>query len=396
MVNGKMKQLGSERSAIRELFEYGNQRAKEIGRENVFDYSLGNPSVPAPDCVREEAVRLLDTMPAEVLHGYSSAAGIPEVRAQVAEYIESTFDFPMSADFIYLTAGAAGCLTVSLRALTESEEDEFIVIAPYFPEYKVFIEGAGGKIVEVLADEKFHLDVEGIERAITVHTKGIIINSPNNPTGAVYSEEELFRLSEMLRRKSAEFAHGIFLISDEPYRELTYGASVPYPMNFYDDCIVCYSFSKSLSLAGERIGYIAVNPRSLYAREVFAAICGAGRTLGFVCAPTLFQRVISACLGKTSDVSVYAHNRELLYNKLVGLGFECILPEGAFYLFVKSPEPSSEAFCERAKGYELLLVASKSFGVEGYARLSYCVSTSMIEASFPAFEKLAADYGLKK
>lgn len=391
MVNEVMKRLGQERSAIRELFEYGNQRAKEIGRENVFDFSIGNPSVPAPDCVREEAERLLETVPAEALHGYSSAPGIYEVRTAVADYIKATFGVPVAAENVYLTAGAAACLTISFHALCE-EGDEFIVVAPYFPEYKVFIEGAGAKIVEVPADSRFHLDIGAIGRAINVHTKGVVINSPNNPTGAVYGEEELAALGELLARKSAEYGRKIFLISDEPYRELTYGAAVPYPMNYYDDTIVCYSFSKSLSLPGERIGYIAVNPRSDGAGEVFAAVCGAGRKLGFVCAPTLFQRVIASCLGKTSDISVYAHNCDLLYRALTDMGYECILPEGAFYLFVKSLEPSSAAFCERAKRRELLLVSSESFGVEGYVRISYCVPTEMIERSLPAFEALAKEY----
>ncbi len=394
MVNERMKKLGQERSAIRELFEYGNKRAQEIGRENVFDFSLGNPNVPAPESVTESAARLLREIPAEVLHGYTSASGCIEARRAVAEYIAQTFGEKMTADYIYMTCGAAASLTCTLNALCEAG-DEFIVIAPYFPEYKVFIEGAGGTLVSVRADEKFHLDLSAIEGAITPRTKAILINSPNNPTGAVYSRDELIALSQILLKKSKEFGRTIYLISDEPYRELTYGVNASFMMNFYPHTVVCYSFSKSLSLAGERIGYVAVCPEAEGASELFAAVCGAGRSLGFVCAPSLFQRVIAENLGKTSDINFYANNRELLYSNLVKFGFKCVLPEGAFYLFVKCPEPSASAFCERAKAHELLLVPSDSFGVEGYARISYCVSTEMIERSLSAFEALAKEYKLK-
>ncbi len=394
MFNERMKKLGQERSAIRELFEYGNARAKEIGRENVFDFSLGNPNVPAPQSVTDEAIRLMNEMPAEVLHGYTSAPGAMDVRKAVSDYLNANFGVDMVPDYVYMTCGAAASLTCTLSALCESAEDEIVVIAPYFPEYKVFIEGAGGKIVEVRANDKFHLDIAAIERAITSHTKAVLINSPNNPTGAVYGEEEMIELSALLAKKSGEYGKPVYLISDEPYRELTYGATVPYCMNYYPNTVVCYSFSKSLSLAGERIGYVAVCPRAEYADELFAAVCGAGRSLGFVCAPSLFQRVIAANLGKTSDISFYEKNRALLYETLVKYGFTCVLPEGAFYLFLKSPVPSASEFCERAKKHELLLVPSDSFGVEGYARISYCVATEMIERSLPAFEALAKEYGL--
>lgn len=393
MVNGRMKKLGTERSAIRELFEYGNARAKEIGRENVFDFSLGNPSVPAPECVREEIARLLGEVPAQVLHGYTSAAGAPDVREAVARYIREVFSVPMRSDLIYMTCGAAASLTVTLNALCE-EGDEFVVIPPYFPEYRVFIEGAGGKVVEARADERFHLDLQSLDRAIGERTKAVILNSPNNPTGAVYGEEEILSLAALLARKSEENKKPVFLIADEPYRELVYGKSAPYLMRYYQNTVVCYSFSKSLSLAGERIGYIAVSPECAGAEEVFAAVCGAGRSLGFVCAPALFQRVAAKCLGKSSDVEEYRKNRDLLYGALTSYGYECTEPEGAFYLFVKSPEADAKAFCVRAKGYELLLVPSDSFGVEGYVRISYCVSREMIARSLPAFERLAKEYGL--
>lgn len=391
MLNGIMTELGKERSVIREIFEYGNARKREIGAENVFDFSLGNPSVPAPACVREEIGRLLSEMPAQKLHGYTSAAGDPAVRAQVADYIEGAFGVPSRADLVYMTCGAAASLTITLNALCEAG-DEFVVVAPYFPEYRVFIERAGGRFVSVRADEHFHLDLNALEKAVGERTKAVIINSPNNPTGAVYGEAELKGLASLLKKKSAERGAPVFLIVDEPYRELTYGAVVPYPARYYADTVTCYSFSKSLSLAGERIGYISVNPACTGAEELFAAVCGAGRALGYVCAPALFQRVCAACLGKSSDVNVYRENRDLLCGALTSYGYDCIPPEGAFYLFVKSPEADAKAFCERAKKYELLLVPSDSFGVEGYVRVSYCVERSVIERSLPAFERLVKEY----
>lgn len=391
MVNKIMQKLGEERSVIRELFEYGNARKQQIGAENVYDFSLGNPNVPAPDCVQETALRLLQETPSEILHGYTSAAGAPEARQAVAHYIRRAFGVPMRPEYVYMTCGASASLTITLNALCE-EGDEFVIVAPYFPEYTVFIKSAGGKPVAVQSNEDFHLDFSALDRAITDKTKAVLINSPNNPTGVVYGERELQSLARLLTRKSAQKGSPVFLIADEPYRELVYGKSVPYPMNFYENTIVCYSFSKSLSLAGERIGYVAVNPACEGADRLFAAVCGAGRSLGYVCAPALFQRVCAENLGKSSDISVYQTNRDLLYGALTSYGFECVNPEGAFYLFVKSPEPDAKAFCERAKKYELLIVPSDSFGVEGYARISYCVARETIERSLPAFEKLAKEY----
>lgn len=391
MINEKMRQLGRERSAIRELYEYGSARAQEIGRENVFDFSLGNPSIPAPACVENEITRLLRELPAEVLHGYTSAAGDAQVRGAVASYITDAFGVPMDGDHVYMTCGAAASLTIILHALCE-KGDEFVVIAPYFPEYRVFIENAGGMVRVARADGRFRLDMAALDKAVTDKTKAVIINSPNNPAGTVYGENELKELAALLEKKSAQKGAPIFLIADEPYRELTYGATVPYPAAYYRDTIVCYSFSKSLSLAGERIGYIAVPPQCAGANDVFAAVCGAGRSLGYVCAPALFQRVCAACLGKSGDISRYRENRDLLYHALRSFGYECVEPEGAFYLFVKSPLPDAKAFCERAKKYELLLVPSDSFGVEGYVRISYCVKRETIERSLPAFEKLIKEF----
>ena len=393
MVNKKMQKLGEERSVIREIFEYGNVRAKEIGRENVFDFSLGNPSVPAPDGVRQEIERLLRELPPEKLHGYTSAAGAPEVREAVAQYIQNTFAVPMRADLVYMTCGAAASLTVTLNALAE-EGDEFVVLTPCFPEYKVFIEQAGGKVVHVRTDENFHIDLTALAAAVGEHTKAVLVNSPNNPTGAVYGEEELRALASLLKEKSAQYKKPVFIIADEPYRELTYGAKVPYIPVYYPNTVVCYSFSKSLSLAGERIGYIAVSPDCKGSEEIFSAVCGAGRSLGYVCAPALFQRVCAKLLGQSGDIRAYERNRDLLYNALTEAGFTCVLPQGAFYLFMKSPLPSATEFCERAKKHELLLVPSDSFGIEGYVRISTCVDYGMIERSLPAFSALAKECGL--
>lgn len=393
-INQTMRHLGEERSVIREIFEYGNARKKEIGEENVFDFSLGNPSVPAPPEVNAEIARLIADMPPVKLHGYTSAAGAPEVRAAVAAYLQTQFGAPVSASRVYMTCGAAASLTISLAAMSEAG-DEFVVVAPCFPEYRVFIERASGKVVEAQAAADFHLDLAALARAVGSRTKAVILNSPNNPTGAVYGREELAALAALLAEKSAERGAPVYLIADEPYRELTYGAEVPCLLNIYPDTVLCYSFSKSLSLAGERIGYIAVPDGCTDADALFAAVCGAGRALGYVCAPALFQRVAAKCLGKSGDIAAYRENRDLLWNALRAYGFECVPPEGAFYLFVRSPEPDAKAFCARAKKYELLLVPSDSFGVPGYVRISYCVAKETIQNALPAFEKLAKEYGLR-
>lgn len=394
MFNQTNINLGKERSVIREIFEYANARKKEIGAENVFDFSLGNPSVPAPECVRKEIGNLINNTSPETLHGYTSAAGAPEVRAAVADYIAKSFDVPMRPELVYMTCGAAASLTATLNALCNAG-DEVIVIAPYFPEYRVFIEAAGATVVTVRADANFHIDLEAISRAVGENTKAIIMNSPNNPTGAVYCAEELAGLAALLKSVNAKRNSPVYLIADEPYRELVYGAKVPYPMCHYPNTVLCYSFSKSLSLAGERIGYVAVHPDCIGAEELFFAICGAGRALGYVCAPALFQRVVAKCLGKSSDINVYKRNRDLLYDALTEYGFSCVRPEGAFYLFVQSPEADAKAFSERAKRHELLIVPSDSFGITGYARISYCVDGEMIERSLPAFKALAKEYCLK-
>lgn len=396
-VNEKMYALGAKSSVIREIFEYGNRRRAEIGAENVFDFSLGNPSVPAPSVVNETMAKLIAEKDSVKLHGYTSAPGDLGVRRAIADYINENFGAGASVTDIYMTVGAAASLTVSLNALLH-EGEEVIAIAPFFPEYRVFVEKAGGvlRVVKSKWDD-FQLDFDALEGAINENTKAIIINSPNNPSGAVLTEETVKGLAELLRKKQNEYGTSIYIISDEPYRELVYGdVTVPYIPNYYDNTIVCYSFSKSLSIPGERIGYIFVSPKADSAKEVYLAVCGAGRALGFVCAPALFQYIIPECLGKTADVSVYKRNRDLLYDTLLEYGYEAVHPDGAFYLFLKSPEADANAFCERAKKYELLLVPSDSFGVEGYVRISYCVTTEQIERALPAFKALAKEYGLEK
>ncbi len=395
MVNEKMQALGSCRSVIRELFEYGNKRKAEIGAENVFDFSLGNPSVPAPEVVGETLSRLLSERDPVSLHGYTSAQGDAGVRRAIAEHVKKTQGFDADPNLIYLTVGAAASLTVSLTAVLHPG-DEVILLAPFFPEYRVFVERTGAVAVPVLCDGvTFRPDAEAVRAAITPRTRAIIVNSPNNPTGAVYTRADLETLAAVLEEGSRENGEPIYLLADEPYRELVYGdVEVPYLPTIYRDTLVCYSFSKSLSLPGERIGYILVPPAAADAADVYAAVCGAGRALGFVCAPALFQHMIPSVLGMTADVSVYDRNRTLLYEALTSYGFSAVRPDGAFYLFVRSPEPDAKAFGERAKAHELLLVPADSFGCEGYVRISYCVTTEQIERSLPAFRALAESYGL--
>ncbi|GAA0120973.1 MAG: pyridoxal phosphate-dependent aminotransferase [Clostridium argentinense] len=393
MISKDMMKLGKKRSIIRDIFEYGKIRSKEIGAENVFDFSLGNPSIPAPDCVKETIIDLLEKEDSMVLHGYTSAQGDANVRTTIADFINNNYGTRLSADNIYMTVGAAASLTISLKALAVPG-DEFIVFTPFFPEYRTFIESAGGKLVAVQSNEDdFQIDIAKFTEAITPNTKAVVFNSPNNPSGVVISKENVIALCKTLKEKSKEYGHPIYLISDEPYRELVYDdIEVPYLTKYYDNTLVCYSFSKSLSLPGERIGYIVVSNEMEDAQDVYAAVCGAGRALGYVCAPSLFQRVISKCIGMTSDIAVYKKNRDLLYDGLTKLGYQCIKPDGAFYLFVKSMEPDASAFCEKAKKHELLLVPSDDFGCPGYVRISYCVSTEQIINSMPAFEKLAKEY----
>ncbi len=395
MLNEKMYALGSKRSTIREIFEYAKVRASEIGKENVFDFSIGNPSVPAPALVNETLCNLIHQFSSVELHGYTSAQGDKTVRDTIAKNYTKRFGVPLCGDDLYMTCGAAASLTISLKALAV-DGDEFIVFAPFFPEYRVFVEGVGAKLTVLPSTDKMLPDFESLKNAINPHTKGVIINSPNNPSGVVYDEATLQTLADILKEKSLEFGQPIYLLADEPYRELVYDAStkVVSPMQYYDNTLICYSYSKSLSLPGERIGYIAVNPKTENAKNIYAGICGSGRALGYVCAPALFQRLVAVCDGLTADLSVYKKNRDLLYNQLTQYGFNCIYPDGAFYLFMKSPEEDASKFCEQAKKYELLLVDGKDFGCPGWVRIAYCVTTEQIEKALPLFEKLAKDYNL--
>ncbi len=397
MLSKKMEALGVKKSVIREIFEYAKIRKAEIGNDNVFDFSIGNPSVPAPSEVNETLISLIRETDPVKLHGYTSAQGDFAVRSAIADYLNKTYDAEVSADLIYLTVGAAAALTISMSAvLSDDKTEEIIVFAPYFPEYKVFAEKAGAKLVPVPCTEPdFQIDWDAFAKALNENTKAVIVNSPGNPTGVVLSEESIVKLSDMLREAESAFGHPIYLISDEPYRELVYGdIKVPYLTKYYDRTIVCYSFSKSLSLPGERIGYILVSSKMQNAKAVYAAVMGAGRALGFVCAPALFQFMIPKCLGKTADLSVYDENRKLLFEELTSYGFTCAKPDGAFYLFMKAAEPDAYAFCEKAKKHELLLVPSDDFGFPGYVRIAYCVTTETIRRALPAFRKLAKDYHL--
>ena len=392
--NQKMYGLGSKRSIIREIFEYSKTRAAEIGAENVFDFSLGNPSVPAPKEVNDTVRELLATESPVLLHGYTSAQGDAKVRQTIAESINSRFGVDISPNAIYMTCGAAASLSICLKAIIENEGEEVIAFAPFFTEYRVFIENAGGSIVISKPDpDTLSIDVADFESRITPNTKAIIMNSPNNPSGVVYSEETVKAVCDVLRKKSAEYGHVIYLIADEPYRELVYtGVEVPYLMNYYDNTLVCYSYSKSLSLPGERIGYIAVCPKMEDGQNVYLAICGAGRSLGYVCAPSLFQQVIARCIDAKVDINIYRENRDLLYDNLTSYGYDCVKPDGAFYLFVKALEPSAYAFYEKAKKHEILVVPCDDFGVEGYVRIAYCVDKARVLGALPAFKALAEEY----
>ena len=391
MVNDTMFARGAESSVIREIFSYGLERKAQIGADKVFDYSLGNPSVPAPAAVRASIERSLQ-LPSDQLHGYTPAPGLPEVRAAVAESLNRRFGTSYGMGDVFMTVGAAASVSMTIHALTNPGE-EVIVIAPYFPEYAVWIEKAGATCVEVLADQDtFQVDAQAVAAAITPRTAAVIIDSPNNPTGAVYTRETLDALAAVLSAANADRDEPIYLISDEPYREIVYGVEVPWVPSIYENTVVCYSYSKSLSLPGERVGWVLVPNTCPNASRVMPAIAGAARTLGFVCAPALFQRVVADCVDEPSDVAAYARNREVLTQALSSYGYTYVEPDGAFYLWVKALEDDAEAFCERAKRYELLPVPSNSFGVPGWFRLGYCIDYDVIVNSLPAWKQLADDY----
>ena len=396
MISESLVHLGEKKSGIRELFEYGLRQAAVVGKENVYDYSLGNPSVPAPEEVASIIRELLEG-DSLALHGYTPAGGAKEAQQAVADDLTQRSGDTIRPENIFFTCGAAPALVAVLRALAV-EDAEFVAIAPYFPEYQVFVSYNGGKFVEVPPDTKnFQVDIAAVERALTPPTQAVLVNSPNNPSGVIYSRETLTALGALLERKSAEYGHPIYIIADEPYRELVYGGvEVPFLPALYPNAIYCYSYSKTLSLPGERVGFLALHPAMDDYDAVHAAVLGAGRALGYICVSSLFQLAVAECLGQTADIAAYAENRELIYGALTAMGYRCARPDGAFYLFLKSPEPDSRAFCRRAMDYDILLVPGDDFGCPGYARLAYCVARSQIERSLPAFRKLAGSYGFCK
>ena len=396
MISEKMKPYVKNNSAIRMMFEEGNRLRAKYGADKVFDFSLGNPSVPAPDSVREAIIELVNTTDPTVLHGYMSNAGFEDVRQTIAESLNRRFATKFSAKNLIMTVGAASGLNVILKTILNPGE-EVIVFAPYFLEYGAYVRNYDGVLVEISPDTTtFQPNLAEFEQKITPKTKAVIVNTPHNPTGVVYSEETIRKLSAILEAKQKEFGTVIYLISDEPYRELAYdGVEVPYLTKYYNNTVVGYSYSKSLSLPGERIGYLVIPDEADGSEELISAATIANRTLGCVNAPSLIQKVVAKCVDVKTDLAAYDKNRQALYNGLKECGFECIKPQGAFYLFVKSPVEDEKAFCEAGKKYNILMVPGSSFACPGYVRLAYCVSYETIVNSLPEFKKLAAEYGLK-
>ena len=382
--------LGTTRSCIRELFEYGLKQAAVVGKENVYDFSLGNPSIPSPKKVNESIIDIVEHEDSLAVHSYTSAPGYDGVRKAVAEDLTARMGMEIKPSNLYFTCGAAPALVTVMRALNVDSATEVLAVAPFFPEYRPFVEGTGSVFKYVPADTKdFQIDLAGLENMLTAHTQAVIINSPNNPSGVVFSRETLEKLAAILTKKSGQFGHPIYLVSDEPYRELVYGgAVVTWVPSVYKDTIVCYSYSKSLSLPGERLGYICIPDQLTDAKEIYAACAGAARVIGSVCAPSLIQKVVARCAGERPDLEAYEVNRAILYEGLKKIGYECAKPDGAFYLFVKAPGGDAKAFSDKAKAQNLLIVPSDDFGVEGYFRLSYCVAKKTIEDSLPIFARI--------
>ena len=398
MINEAYKAMLGGKSVIRELSEYATARGAEIGYENVFDYSLGNPSVPCPQDYTDAVIDMYKTAEPVALHGYSPSLGIPSVRKAIAESLNRRFDMDYTADYIFPTTGAAGALAHALRVVTKPG-DEVITFAPYFPEYQPYVNGTGAHLTVVPADtENFQINFDAFEKALNPGTAAVLINTPNNPSGAVYSAETLTRLAEVLNAKQTEYGHDIFLIADEPYREIAFGgAATPYPAKFYDDTLTCYSFSKSLSIPGERMGYVAANPRCEGAKYI-VPMCGQiSRGTGHNCPSSLIQMAVERCLDVTSDLSVYETNMNLIYDELKALGFTVVKPDGTFYIFPKALEDDAKAFCQKALQYDLALVPGDSFGCPGYFRMAYCIETEKVRRSFAALEKFVAEeYGVTK
>lgn len=392
MLNETAYALGANRSCIRDLFEYGCERAKLLGRENVFDYSLGNPSIPSPPQVTQAIRDVLNDTDPLLLHGYTSAVGDYETRRAISDDLNRRYGVYTRPEEFFLGCGAAPELTAVMKALAV-EGGELLTVAPYFPEYKPFAENAGLVFRVVPPDvPSFQVDLNKLEAMLTPHTQVVLINTPNNPSGVVYTRETLMALGDLLTRKSREFGHPIYLLSDEPYRELSYGVEVPFVPSIYRDTILCYSYSKSLSLPGERIGYVYVPQAAADSQRLYAAVAGAARAMGHVCAPSLWQKVIARCAHVRPDLESYDRNRRALYEGLTAMGYEMAKPDGAFYLFIKAPGGDAKAFSEKAKKKDLLLVPGDGFGCPGYFRICYCVSYDMIQRSLPRFRELIGEY----
>ena len=388
MYNQQAYSLGANRSVIRDLFEYGRQRAAIVGPENVFDYSLGNPSIPCPDYVNLTIREILADTDSLTIHGYTTAVGDYETRKAIANDLNARYAAGASPEDFFLGCGAAPELVSVFRALAVPGA-EILTIAPYFPEYKPFVESAGAVFKVIPPDVPgFQIDLAAVETALTPATQAIIVNSPNNPSGVDYTQETLSALGALLTEKGKEFGHPIYIVADEPYRELTYGCTAPFIPNIYPNTIVCYSYSKSLSLPGERIGYVYVPKQAEDSAELYAAIAGAARASGHGCAPSLWQKVIARCTHLRPDLGSYDRNRRALYESLTGFGYEMARPDGAFYLFIKAPGGDAVAFSEKAKNQDLLVVPGDGFGWPGYFRICYCVSYEMIQRSLPIFRKL--------
>ncbi len=395
MYNQTMYELGSQPSIIRELFAYGLQQAKVVGPENVFDYTLGNPSIPAPAKVQQAIKDIIDDTDSIKIHGYSMAGGFDETREAIAANLNKRFGMDIKASNLFVTCGAAPALISVIKTLAVDDKAEIMAVAPFFPEYRPFVNKNGANLVVVPADrEHFQIDLAKVEELISEHTQAIIINSPNNPSGVVYTKETLEALAAILTKKGEEYGHPIYIVADEPYRELVYGdAKVTFIPTVYKNTIVCYSWSKSLSLPGERIGYVCVPDQCDDAADLYNGIAGAARAMGHVCAPTLPQMVIARCVDEMPDLKAYDENRTLLYDELTKMGYKCAKPDGAFYLFVEVPNGDGMAFCQKAKeDHNLLVVPGEGFDCPGYMRLSYCVSNAMIRRSLPAFQKMIDSY----
>jgi aspartate aminotransferase len=394
MLSEKVLAMTKQKSIIREIFEYGMERAKAVGAENVFDFSIGNPSVPAPESVDQAIYAIMKEQNPVERHGYAPNAGIPAVRETIAKSLNRKYQMDYTGNNIFMTNGAAASLGILFKVLTNGSEDEIITFAPYFPEYQAYAVAADIHLEVIPADiTSFQINFEVLESKINEHTKAVLINSPNNPSGVVYSQETIQRLAQLLEEKQQEYGHPIYIISDEPYREIVYdGFEVSYVPHYYDNTLVCYSYSKSLSLPGERIGYIAFSNKIADAEVMLGALVQSARLLSYVCVPSMFQKVVARCVDDTADLSVYADNKKMFYQALVDMGYECVEPGGAFYLFPKALEEDAAAFCERAKKYDLLLVPSDSFGCPGHVRISYCVEPDRIRRALPLFQKLMDEY----